>query len=244
MSAGIKWAVWLSLTIGICLAMPVAFAQDSFGAPPRQSGSRQPMPTQQPMPAKPTQSAPPSRLPEMTMPAGIASGEAQDFGVAPTRQLRPSQQPARANADLDSRRQGDRHAAIERRCCSAAKTRSCSCTPTVRPSTCPARSKQARRRRVAVSTTRCSASSASTCARQVAGIPRARWWCIARGHSAGGRTTLPCVQSTWGSAMSIGIAAGLKPGDRLACRCRTHRDNPCRHRARHDRHVSRQRQQW
>ncbi len=86
MSAVITWAVCLPLVIASCLAMPVASAQDSFGAPARQPSN------QQPMPARPLQPAPASRLPEMAMPASMSSGEAQDFGIAATRKLRPSQQ--------------------------------------------------------------------------------------------------------------------------------------------------------
>lgn len=92
MSATAKLAASLSLAIASCLATPAAFAQDSFGAPTRQPSIQQPMPAQQPMQNRPMQSAPASRLPEMAMPTGIASGEAHDFGVAPTKQLRPSQQ--------------------------------------------------------------------------------------------------------------------------------------------------------
>lgn len=86
MSARSKLAAAISLAIACCLATPVAFAQDSFSAPARQQSNQQPMPT------RPMQSAPASRLPEMAMPASMGSGEAQDFGVAATRQLRPSQQ--------------------------------------------------------------------------------------------------------------------------------------------------------
>lgn len=81
-----KWVGYLAL-LAACMAMtPVLHAQDSFGAPARQPSSRQPMPS------RPMQPPPASRLPEMAMPASMDSGEAQDFGVAPTQQLRPSQQ--------------------------------------------------------------------------------------------------------------------------------------------------------
>ena len=93
MSTVSKWVGCLSIAIASGLAMPVAFAQDSFGSPARQPAQpMQPAPAQQPTPNRPMQSAPASRQPEMAMPTGIANGEAQDFGVAPTRQLRPSQQ--------------------------------------------------------------------------------------------------------------------------------------------------------
>ena len=93
MSTMAKWVVCLSIAIVSVLAMPGAFAQDSFGGasrpqpPPIQTGPAQP-----PMPNRPMQPPPASRLPEMAMPTGIANGETQDFGVAPTGQLRPSQQ--------------------------------------------------------------------------------------------------------------------------------------------------------
>ena len=92
MSARITLAATLSLAIACCLATPLAFAQDSFGAPARKPSNQPPMPAQQPMPNRPMQPAPASRLPEMAMPSNMASGETQDFGVAPTQQLHPSQQ--------------------------------------------------------------------------------------------------------------------------------------------------------
>ncbi len=82
MSVRSRWAACLALLITGGLAVPSACAQDSFGSPARQ----------QPLPARPLQPAPASRLPEMAMPASMAGAEAQDFGVAPTQQLRPSQQ--------------------------------------------------------------------------------------------------------------------------------------------------------
>ena len=92
MSAGTKWTASLSLVIASCLAMPVAFAQDSFGTPAKPNVAA----VQPRAPGRPMQAAPASRLPEMAMPTaianGVATGEAQDFGVAPTQQLRPSQQ--------------------------------------------------------------------------------------------------------------------------------------------------------
>ena len=92
MSAAAKWLGGLSIAIASGLVMPAAFAQDSFGSPARQQPQPiQPVPAQ-PMPIRPIQQAPASRLPEMAMPTGIANGEMQDFGVAPTRQLRSSQQ--------------------------------------------------------------------------------------------------------------------------------------------------------
>ena len=93
MSTVSKWVGCLSIAIASGLAMPVAFAQDSFGSPARQPPQpMQPAPAQQPTPNRPMQSAPASRLPEMAMPIGSASGEMQDFGVSPTGQLRASQQ--------------------------------------------------------------------------------------------------------------------------------------------------------
>lgn len=84
----------LTMAIAGCLAIPTAFAQDSFGSPARpQAPPARPTPAQQPMPQRPMQQpAPTSRLPEMAMPIGLANGEAQDFGVAPTGELRASQQ--------------------------------------------------------------------------------------------------------------------------------------------------------
>ena len=93
MSVAIKLSACLALAAAACVVTPAALAQDSFGSPARQQPVRQqPMPTQQPTPNRPTQPAPASRLPEMVMPTGMASGEAQDFGVAPTQQLHPSEQ--------------------------------------------------------------------------------------------------------------------------------------------------------
>ena len=93
MSALAKWLGSVSMVIASGLAMPAASAQDSFGGAARpQPQTARPVPVQQPMPNRPMQPAPASRLPEMAMPTGIAKGEAQDFGVAPTGQLRPSQQ--------------------------------------------------------------------------------------------------------------------------------------------------------
>lgn len=86
MSGRTRWTACLALAITACLAMPSAFTQDSFGRPAQQPAR------QQPVPARPVQPAPASRLPEMAMPASMAGAEAQDFGVAPTRQLRASQQ--------------------------------------------------------------------------------------------------------------------------------------------------------
>ena len=106
MSTVSKWVGCLSIAIASGLAMPVAFAQDSFGSPARQPPQpMQPAPAQQPTPNRPMQSAPASRQPEMAMPTGIANGEAQDFGVAPTRQLRPSHQtspPVKAMCEPDT----------------------------------------------------------------------------------------------------------------------------------------------
>ncbi|TWT17557.1 sulfurtransferase [Luteimonas marina] len=72
----------------LCLAVaPALQAQDSFGG----SGQRQPSP---PPPPRATQARPDPSMqsgqPRFAPPA--ASGEAQDFGVAPTPQLRPSDQ--------------------------------------------------------------------------------------------------------------------------------------------------------
>jgi PQQ-dependent catabolism-associated CXXCW motif protein len=93
MSTMAKWLGAVSMVIASGLAMPAASAQDSFGGAARpQPQTTRPAPVQQPMPTRPMQPAPASRLPEMAMPTGIANGEAQDFGVAPTGQLRPSQQ--------------------------------------------------------------------------------------------------------------------------------------------------------
>jgi rhodanese-related sulfurtransferase len=93
MSTMTKWAGCLSMAIASALAMPAAFAQDSFGGAARpQPAPIQTAPAQPPMPNRPMQPAPASRLPEMAMPTGIANGETQDFGVAPTGQLRPSHQ--------------------------------------------------------------------------------------------------------------------------------------------------------
>ena len=91
MSGRIRLAAGLAIAMSGGLAMP-AFAQDSFGSPARMPPPpTQPVPAQ-PLPNRPIQQAPASRLPEMAMPTGIASGERQDFGIAPTRQLRSSQQ--------------------------------------------------------------------------------------------------------------------------------------------------------
>ena len=93
MSALNRLATCLSMAIACALATPTAFAQDSFGSPARpQPQATRPMPAQQPIQKLPMQSAPASRLPEMAMPIGSASGEMQDFGVSPTGQLRASQQ--------------------------------------------------------------------------------------------------------------------------------------------------------
>ncbi len=89
-----KWIACVALAT--CAAMPVARAQDSFGGATRQqpaqqqSTRQQPAPVLRPGPPRPMQTT--ARLPEMAMPAGNATGETQDFGVAPSRQLRPSQQ--------------------------------------------------------------------------------------------------------------------------------------------------------
>lgn len=90
MSATINLAA--ALGIACCLATPLAFAQDSFGAPARPPSNPQQTPVQQPMPRRPMQPASVSRLPEMAMPSSSANGEFQDFGVAPMQHLRPSQQ--------------------------------------------------------------------------------------------------------------------------------------------------------
>jgi hypothetical protein len=93
MSTMAKWLGAVSMVIASGLAMPAASAQDSFGGAARpQPQTTRPAPVQQLMPNRPMQPAPASRLPEMAMPTGIANGEMQDFGVAPTGQLRPSQQ--------------------------------------------------------------------------------------------------------------------------------------------------------
>lgn len=93
MSTVTRWVAYLSITMAGALVTPTAWAQDSFGGAsrPRPQTTR-PAPVQQPMSNRPMQPAPASRLPEMAMPTGIAHGEARDFGVAPTGQLRPSQQ--------------------------------------------------------------------------------------------------------------------------------------------------------
>lgn len=90
MSIANKWMGSLAL-VGACMALVPVQAQDSFGGAARQQSMRQ-QPPQKPIPNRPMQPAPTSRLPEMAMPTGSLSGETQDFGVAPTRQLRPSQQ--------------------------------------------------------------------------------------------------------------------------------------------------------
>ncbi len=92
-----------AIAVLLCAWLPAAQAQDSFGGstnqPPQrqqpksqQPRSQQQLPLQQPMPSQPRSSAPVSRLPEMSMSSALASREAQDFGVAPTGRLRPSQQ--------------------------------------------------------------------------------------------------------------------------------------------------------
>lgn len=86
MSIANKWITCLALAA--CVTTPVARAQDSFGG----AAGQQQAPVQQPLPPRSKQPAPASRRPEMVMPASMGKGEAQDFGVAPTRQLRASQQ--------------------------------------------------------------------------------------------------------------------------------------------------------
>lgn len=82
-----------SVVIAASLLMPAASAQDSFGGAARRPPEpMQSAPAQTPVPDRMLQNAPAPRLPEMAMPTRIGGGEAQDFGVAPTGQLRPSQQ--------------------------------------------------------------------------------------------------------------------------------------------------------
>ena len=95
---------WASAAIAVAMA-PCALAQDSFG------GGRQPQPVQQPatypqQPQYPQQPAYPQQPPASQSPAqpvspvqpgygpgSVGAGvEGQDFGVAPTQQLRPSAQ--------------------------------------------------------------------------------------------------------------------------------------------------------
>lgn len=86
MSIATRWIACLALAA--CVTTPATRAQDSFGG----AAPQQTVPRQQPSPPRPNQPQPAPRLPEMGAPASSGTGEAQDFGVAPTQQLRASQQ--------------------------------------------------------------------------------------------------------------------------------------------------------